>query len=128
MPRHPNLVRLTGRHPFNCEPLLPDLMKAGFITPPQLHYVRNHGAPHPLCCLASTSAVRPLCATLAGAVPKCHWDTHKLSIDGLVEKPTTFSMDDLYAMPSREIPVTLVCAGNRRKEENLVKQTVAPRS
>ena len=76
------------------------------------------------CCLASTSAVRRLCATLAGAVPKCHWDTHKLSIDGLVDNPTTFSMDDLYAMPSREIPVTLVCAGNRRKEENLVKQTI----
>jgi DMSO/TMAO reductase YedYZ molybdopterin-dependent catalytic subunit len=80
------------------------------------------------CCLASTAAVRRLCATLAGAVPKCHWDTHKLSIDGLVDQPTTFSMDDLYAMPSREIPVTLVCAGNRRKEENLVKQTVAPHS
>ena len=48
VPRHPALVRLTGRHPFNCEPLLPDLKKAGFITPPQLHYVRNHGAPRPL--------------------------------------------------------------------------------
>jgi DMSO/TMAO reductase YedYZ molybdopterin-dependent catalytic subunit len=61
---------------------------------------------------------------LAGAVPKCEWSTHKLSVDGLVEKPTVFSMDDLLAMPAREIPVTLVCAGNRRKEENLVKQTV----
>lgn len=27
IPRHPDLVRLTGRHPFNCEPPLPDLMK-----------------------------------------------------------------------------------------------------
>ena len=27
-------------------------------------------------------------------------------------------------MPAREIPVTLVCAGNRRKEENLRKQTI----
>jgi len=27
-------------------------------------------------------------------------------------------------MPSREIPITLVCAGNRRKEENLVAQTI----
>ena len=103
-------MRLTGRHPFNCEPLLPDLMKAGFITPPQLHYVRNHGAPHPLqdADLASTATVRRLCATLAGAVPKCTWDTHKLSIDGLVDQPTTFSMDDIYAMPAREIPVSLV--------------------
>ena len=42
--RHPDLVRLTGRHPFNCEPPLPALKAAGFITPPSLHYVRNHGA------------------------------------------------------------------------------------
>jgi len=33
-------------------------------------------------------------------------------------------MDDLLAMPARELPITLVCAGNRRKEENLVKQTI----
>ena len=76
-------------------------MKAGFLTPASLHYVRNHGA-----------------------VPKCEWSTHRLSIDGLVESPTSFSMDDLLAMPAREIPVTLCCAGNRRKEENLVKQTI----
>jgi hypothetical protein len=44
VPRHPELVRLTGRHPFNCEPTLPGLMKHGFVTPVSLHYVRNHGA------------------------------------------------------------------------------------
>ena len=101
MPRHPSLVRLTGRHPFNCEPPLKDLMGAGFITPSSLHYVRNHGA-----------------------VPKCEWATHTLTVDGLVDKPTTFTMDDLLAMPAREIPITLVCAGNRRKEENLTAQTI----
>ena len=101
MPRHPSLVRLTGRHPFNCEPPLKDLMEAGFITPSALHYVRNHGA-----------------------VPKCEWATHTLTVDGLVDKPTTFTMDDLLAMPAREIPITLVCAGNRRKEENLTAQTI----
>ena len=42
--RHPALVRLTGRHPFNCEPPLPARKAAGFITPPPLHYVRNNGA------------------------------------------------------------------------------------
>ncbi len=36
VPRHPRLVRLTGRHPFNCEPPLPDLMERGFITPTSL--------------------------------------------------------------------------------------------
>ena len=101
VPRHPDLVRLTGRHPFNVEPPLPKLMECGFLTPASLHYVRNHGA-----------------------VPKLTWDEHRLNVGGLVNNPRTFSMADLLAMPSRELPVTLVCAGNRRKEENLVKQTI----
>ena len=42
VPRHPRLVRLTGRHPFNCEPPLPDLMERGFITPTAL---RKHNTP-----------------------------------------------------------------------------------
>ena len=33
VPRHPDLVRLTGKHPFNVEPPLPTLMEHGFITP-----------------------------------------------------------------------------------------------
>jgi len=101
VPRHPDLVRLTGRHPFNVEPPLPKLMSSGFLTPASLHYVRNHGA-----------------------VPQCDWESHRLEVDGLVETPMTFTMADLIAMPARELPVTLVCAGNRRKEENLVKQTI----
>ena len=44
IPRHPDLVRLTGRHPFNCEAPLKQLFAKGFITPTSLHYVRNHGA------------------------------------------------------------------------------------
>lgn len=39
VPRHPRLVRLTGRHPFNCEPPLPDLMERGFITPTALREI-----------------------------------------------------------------------------------------
>ncbi|KAL0040785.1 hypothetical protein WJX79_005466 [Trebouxia sp. C0005] len=72
VPRHPRLVRLTGRHPFNCEPPLPDLMDRGFITPTALQYVRNHGA-----------------------VPKLAWDTHNITVTGMVDKPMTFSMNDL---------------------------------
>jgi nitrate reductase (NAD(P)H) len=101
VPRHKDLVRLTGRHPFNVEPPLPKLMEYGFLTPASLHYVRNHGA-----------------------VPKCEWDDHRLAVGGAVKSPTTFTMSDLTSMPAREIPVTLVCAGNRRKEENLVKQGI----
>lgn len=99
--RHPELVRLTGKHPFNVEPPLPSLMANGFITPSALHYVRNHGAP-----------------------PKLTFEGHRLSVSGHVANPITFTMADLLAMPARELPVTLVCAGNRRKEENLVQQTI----
>jgi nitrate reductase (NAD(P)H) len=100
VPRHPDLVRLTGRHPFNCEPTLADLMKHGFVTPASLHYVRNHGA-----------------------APRIEWSKHRVRINGLVGKPRTFTMDDLVKLPSITIPVTLVCAGNRRKEENMVRAT-----
>ena len=41
--RAPELVRLTGRHPFNVEPPLPMLIAHGHSTPASLHYVRNHG-------------------------------------------------------------------------------------
>ena len=99
--RHPELVRLTGRHPFNCEPPLPRLMAHGFLTPVSLHYVRNHGA-----------------------VPSAEFDNWTVEIKGLVRWPQTLTMKDLLAMPARTFPVTLVCAGNRRKEENMVKQTI----
>ena len=32
IPRDPRLIRLTGDHPFNCEPPLDDLMSQGPIT------------------------------------------------------------------------------------------------
>jgi len=57
--RDSELIRLTGKHPFNSEPPLSKLMNEGFITPVNLHYVRNHGA-----------------------VPKLTWDTHTLEISG----------------------------------------------
>ena len=43
VPRDPRLIRLTGVHPFNCEAPLTDLFKEGFLTSPELFYVRNHG-------------------------------------------------------------------------------------
>jgi len=101
IPRHPDLVRLTGRHPFNCEPPLSALMKAGFLTPTSLHYVRNHGA-----------------------VPRASWDDWRIEVSGLVKRPMSFTMDDMLRFPAHELPVTLVCAGNRRKEENMVKQSI----
>lgn len=101
IPRHPDLVRLTGKHPFNCEPPIGQMLDQGFITPISLHYVRNHGK-----------------------CPDIKWDEHRLTVKGAVGKPTTFTMDELIKLPTTTLPVTLVCAGNRRKEENMVKQTI----
>lgn len=41
IPRHPGLIRLTGKHPFNAEPAPDALVDAGFITPVPIHYVRS---------------------------------------------------------------------------------------
>ncbi|KAF9608459.1 hypothetical protein IFM89_009825 [Coptis chinensis] len=100
--RNPSLIRLTGKHPFNCEPPLNRLMHHGFITPVPLHYVRNHGP-----------------------VPKGKWKEWKVEVCGLVKRPMKISMEQLVnEFTSHEFPVTLVCAGNRRKEQNMVKKTI----
>lgn len=96
------MVRLTGRHPFNSEPPLSLLKKYRFITPTHLHIVRNHGA-----------------------VPKLDWETHTLLVGGPVAPlPYEISMDGLSSMPALEFPITLSCCGNRRKEVNMIKQTI----
>ncbi|PKI33612.1 hypothetical protein CRG98_045997 [Punica granatum] len=96
------MVRLTGKHPFNAEAPLARLMRHGFITPVPLHYVRNHGL-----------------------VPRASWQHWTIEVTGLVKRPGKLTMNRLVAdFPSRELPVTLVCAGNRRKEQNLVKQSI----
>ncbi|OVA08942.1 Oxidoreductase [Macleaya cordata] len=100
--RNPSMIRLTGKHPFNSEAPLTRLMHHGFITPVPLHYVRNHGA-----------------------VPKGKWEDWTVEICGLVKRPLRLTMDQLVnEFPSREFAATLVCAGNRRKEQNMVKQTI----
>ncbi|KAL7552554.1 hypothetical protein ACHAWF_015798 [Thalassiosira exigua] len=101
IPRDGKLVRLTGRHPFNVEPPLSVHHEHKFITPTCLHYVRNHGA----------------CPNLA-------WEDHRVAVGGIVPRKLNLGMDDLASMPARELPVTLVCAGNRRKEQNMIRQTI----
>lgn len=102
IPRDGRLVRLTGRHPLNCETPVAELSKEGFFTPPNLHIIRNHGA-----------------------VPQLSWETHVLKIDGLVPNPIELSMDELAKkFPITEFPVTISCCGNRRKEINMIKQTI----
>ncbi|KAK7395685.1 hypothetical protein VNO78_16250 [Psophocarpus tetragonolobus] len=99
--RNASLVRLTGKHPFNSEPPVARLMEHGFITPVPLHYVRNHGP-----------------------VPQARWNDWVVEVTGQITQPTCFTMDELARdFPSREFPATVVCAGNRRKELNMVKQS-----
>lgn len=104
VPRDPRLLRLTGVHPFNVEPPLTDLWNEGFITTKDLHYVRNHGP-----------------------VPLVH-DEDVLdwgfTVEGLVENPLSLTLRDLLAdFEQLTYPITLVCAGNRRKEQNVVRKT-----
>ncbi|KAJ9115229.1 hypothetical protein QFC20_001096 [Naganishia adeliensis] len=122
--RDPRMVRLTGKHPFNSEAKLDDLFAAvsmmdckssqgydteevstcqGFLTPSELFYVRNHGA-----------------------VPQINEDegtNWRVSIEGQVANPLQLSIQDLKdRFQVVTLPVTLVCAGNRRKEQNVVRK------
>ncbi|GAB7356800.1 hypothetical protein MBLNU459_g7685t1 [Dothideomycetes sp. NU459] len=104
LPRDPRLIRLTGVHPFNVEAPLTDLFNEGFLTSPELFYVRNHGA---------VPQVRD------EDIPD--WE---FTVEGLVENPVTISFRQLLAEYEQiTCPVTLVCAGNRRKEQNVVRKT-----
>ncbi|KAK0388670.1 hypothetical protein NLU13_4913 [Sarocladium strictum] len=102
--RDSRLIRLTGVHPFNVEPPLTDLYDEGFLTSENLHYVRNHGH-----------------------VPECtdneilDWS---FTVEGMVANPITMTVRDLIEdYVQQTYPITLVCAGNRRKEQNVVRKT-----
>lgn len=102
--RDARLIRLTGIHPFNVEAPIKDLFDEGFITSENLHYVRNHGA-----------------------VPVCDDEDildWTFEIGGMVDRPFTMSVRDLIQdYEQATYPVTLVCAGNRRKEQNVVQKS-----
>src|SRR5689334_18166860 len=82
--RDERLVVVTPE-PFNAETPLDELR--GVITPAPIHYVRNH-------------------------FPIPRWE--QLVVDGEVERPLRLGLEDLTAMPTRSIVVTLECAGNGR--------------
>ncbi|KAK0624452.1 Nitrate reductase (NADPH) [Lasiodiplodia hormozganensis] len=104
VPRDPRLIRLTGVHPFNVEAPLSDLYNEGFLTSPELFYVRNHGA---------VPEVRD------EEIPD--WE---FTVEGLVEKPLRITLKELLSdYDNVTYPITLVCAGNRRKEQNVVRKT-----
>ncbi len=64
------------------------------ITPTELFFTRSHAA-----------------------IPTLDPRAWRLEIDGLVERPARFSLEELLrAFPRREVAATLVCAGLRRDE------------
>ncbi|KAI1877547.1 hypothetical protein JX265_003555 [Neoarthrinium moseri] len=102
--RDPRLIRLTGVHPFNVEAPLSELYNEGFLTSKDLHYVRNHG---PVPKVDDTEIM--------------DWE---FSVEGMVEKPMRLNLAELIKEYEQvTYPVTLVCAGNRRKEQNVVRKT-----
>ncbi|RFU35632.1 hypothetical protein B7463_g648, partial [Scytalidium lignicola] len=104
VPRDPRLIRLTGTHPFNTEPPLSALYEEGFLTSPELFYVRNHG---PVPQVDDSTIM--------------DWE---FSIEGLVKNPIKLTLRDVIESYSQiTVPITLVCAGNRRKEQNQVRKS-----
>lgn len=101
--RDSRLLRLTGSHPFNCEAPLTTLFEQGFITSSDLHFVRNHGpVPH---------------------VEDEEFMSWTFTVEGLVDEPFEMSVSDMIKeFPQYTNPITLCCAGNRRKEQNQVKK------
>ncbi|KAJ5676988.1 Eukaryotic molybdopterin oxidoreductase [Penicillium maclennaniae] len=79
-----------------------------FLTSPELFYVRNHG---------------PVPQVLDEDIP--NWE---LSIEGrvtkLVENPIILDFREILQKYDQiTAPITLVCAGNRRKEQNTVRKS-----
>jgi nitrate reductase (NAD(P)H) len=104
VPRDPRLIRLTGVHPFNVEAPLSALFDEGFLTSPELFYVRNHG--------------------YVPRVPDEEIPNWEFSVEGLVQKPFSMTLSQLINEYEQvTCPVTLVCAGNRRKEQNMVRKS-----
>ncbi|KAF2658179.1 nitrate reductase [Lophiostoma macrostomum CBS 122681] len=104
VPRDPRLIRLTGVHPFNVEAPLTDLFNEGFLTSPELFYVRNHGA-----------------VPLVQDEDIPNWE---FTVEGMVANPLTVTLKGLLSeYENVTYPITLVCAGNRRKEQNVVRKS-----
>ena len=73
--------------------LTPHQSLHGVITPSALHFERHHNG-----------------------VPMIDPDRHRLLIHGLVERPLTFSMNDLVRFPSVTRTLFIECSGNSGKE------------
>lgn len=77
-------------HPLNCETPLP-VLTGGVVMPNARFYVRNHFQ-----------------------IPNLDPTEWRLHVQGRVERPLSFSLAQLHALPSATVAVTLECAGNGR--------------
>ncbi|PBP28957.1 nitrate reductase [Diplocarpon rosae] len=88
VPRDSRLIRLTGIHPFNVEAPLSALYDEGFLTSPELFYVRNHGA--------------------VPQVDDASIEDWEFSIEGMVRNPVTMTLKQLIAEYEQiTVPITL---------------------
>jgi DMSO/TMAO reductase YedYZ molybdopterin-dependent catalytic subunit len=78
-----------SEEPLNLE--MPFEKLEGFITSTRLFYVRTHFP-----------------------IPKIDKSKWRLRVEGEVDRPVELSFDQLVSLGSREVPVTLECAGNNR--------------
>ncbi len=85
---HPHMLQLNG-YPVNAE--TPLELLTDYITPTSLFFVRSHWIPH-------TPDLKS-------------W---KLTVDGEVERPMTFTLAELKRLPQAEATCVLQCAGNGR--------------
>lgn len=84
-----NAMIMREREPENLE--FPFSSLDGPITPNELFYVRSHFA-----------------------VPEVDAASHRLQVEGAVERPFEISYDELRRMASNSVQATLECAGNSR--------------
>ncbi|CAZ85382.1 unnamed protein product [Tuber melanosporum] len=96
VPRDPRLIRLTGVHPFNVEAPLSALFDSGMIFDPSGTLLFHDDE-------------------------MLDWT---ITIEGLVANPLALTLRQIITgFEQVTLPVTLVCAGNRRKEQNQVRKS-----
>ncbi len=84
--------------PPNAEPAVPTLIR-NWVTPLEHFYIRSHAV-----------------------APEIDPGKFRLKVEGLVRRPTEFSLAELLGRFRRtETMATMCCAGNRREEHSLIK-------
>ncbi|MBI3405483.1 MAG: Rrf2 family transcriptional regulator [Acidobacteria bacterium] len=90
--------QVRAKEPFNGGPQLESLVRQ-YQTPSELFFVRSHGN-----------------------VPEIETSQYRLQVDGEVERPFSFSLDELKQRFRRvTVDATMACAGNRRDELTAVR-------